>query len=306
VIISVAGTTSVPTQPAFQEYSAAGTLVASIPASIPENFGFNTTTRQILSPQYSNGTSIDLISLNTLTWYTTASPPAGLSDPDHGAIDTGLNLGITANEFSSGTSELVFTIPLSGTTGLSASRSPQAAVKGPSPTVTSAYTPSSTILTSSVFNNCDTSADGIAVDSSAHLAFFASEYCGPGGAGIGVAQLPGLSTYIFAAMPSLPGSAGGFQSNHDPHALTVFNLPGSCQDCAVIANLQQTYLAVINLQSFLNVPAGNLIDSGHTVDTSGDANSYDLVANGVVRYIATGLSTASAARRTQSQQNRHI
>lgn len=277
----------------YEVYSAVGTQVAKIQARIAENFGFNSSTRTILSPQYGQGggNTIDLINLSTLGWYTLASQPGGISDPDHGAIDTSTNVGITANEFSSGSSENVYIVNLNGVTFPSATSGVATPISG--------LTASTQTLTSSVFSTCSTTADGIAVDSSAHLAFMASEYC-PGYSGFGVLPLTGASTsysYVFATMPS--GPAGSFIDNQDPHALTVFNLPGVCADCALVSNLNKTELGIIDLNQLLAATRSG--GDPHTVDSSVNLTSSSS-GNPIVTYLTTGLYATSSARAPASTQ----
>jgi len=304
---SVGNDIVISTPAGYEIYSPLGNKVGSTLGNrIAENFGFDSTSRLIFSPQYESGATADVVNIGSLNWYTLGSSLGGvsLSTPDHGAFDTSTHIAITSEEFSDDTmTEQAYLVAL-GSASFGATGNPG--------TVTAPAQASS--LTSSVFNgsNCDTSADGIAVDSVAHYAFFAAEYCGPtfgNTSAIGVAQMPssagaissGLSQWVFAYMPNLPTSSG-FNSNRDPHALTVFNLAGACNDCAIIANLEKTYLAVINLQALLNIPAGNLIDSGHTVNSS-----YNLIGAGVITYIPTGLTAASSARSALSrrQLNHH-
>jgi hypothetical protein len=289
----------------YEVYSPAGTRVTKIAARIAENFGFDTSSRTIFSPTYDQGaTSIDLINIANPGWFTLSAPPSGLSSPDHGAIDTSTKVAITANEFSSGNSESMFLVNLNGVSFPTPSSSS-------SPTLIPSLIAQPQTLTSGVFSTCDTTADGIAVDSSAHLAFFASEFCS-GRAGFGVAQLPTASTaspafgdYVFAVMPNV-APVGSFADNQDPHALTVFNLPGVCADCAVISNFSKSVIAIIDLNQLMAATRSGT--DAHTVDSSVNLTASSKSGNPVVTYLTTGLFTALSQQRSpaSAQQNHNI
>lgn len=128
--------------------------------------------------------------------------------------------------------------------------------------------------------------DGIAVaPGSTHLGIVAGEF---GGNGFGVIQLPSTSgtgvpklvDYVAARLPKLP-SGGAFATGYDPHTTTAYTSPNNEKAYGVMADWSTgapAYLAIIDLQALLNAPRS----AAHTLDPT-----YDLLAKGVVRYVAT-------------------
>ena len=121
---------------------------------------------------------------------------------------------------------------------------------------------------------------------STHLGVVAGEF---GGNAVGVIQLPSTSgtgtpavvDYALAYLPNTP-DGNGFSNGYDPHTTTAYTSPNNEKAYAVQASWATgapTYLAIIDIQAMLNAPrtAGT-----HNVDPS-----YDLLTNGVVRYVAT-------------------
>ncbi len=274
----------------------------SIATPIAENFGYNASTQQIFSPYYlgsnysnNSSTSVNVVSLASGSQgaYAISSVPALLAGPDHGAVDTTTGIGITTNECNNsgcggGSSAQGYLFGL----GAASLNSGNMTFTAPTQSIS---------MTSSALSACSYATDGIAVDTNSHYAFFNSEFCS---GVIGVAKLPtssggitsGLSDWVFADMPAAPN--GAWQDSYDPHALTVFNLPGVCADCAVIANLSRSYVAVVDLNQFL------------TATRSGDANTVSTAqltaktsGNSIVTFIYTNLpgscrSACSSARST--------
>jgi hypothetical protein len=68
----------------------------------------------------------------------------------------------------------------------------------------------------------------------------------------------------------------------DPHTVTAYVSPNDLKAYALLADLPPgsppTYLAVVDMAALLVAPRSGM----HTVDPS-----YDLIGNGVVRYVAT-------------------
>ena len=127
---------------------------------------------------------------------------------------------------------------------------------------------------------------GIAVAPGSHLAIVTGEF---GGNAFGAIQLPSTSgsgtpavvDYAAAVLPNTP-DGNTFQQGLDPHTVTAYVSPNSSKAIGLMANgpgVAPTWLAVIDLQALLNAPrtAGT-----HTVDPT-----YDLILNGVVKYVST-------------------
>jgi len=142
---------------------------------------------------------------------------------------------------------------------------------------------------------------GIAVAPDTHLAVATGEF---GGNQFGVLQLPATSgtgtpnvvDYAAASLPNTPGGQPWFQGL-DPHTVTAYVSPNDGKAYALMANLasvpcsgscegytsKPTWLAVIDMAALLAAPRVTTEAGPHNVDPS-----YDLIGNGVVRYVATG------------------
>jgi hypothetical protein len=71
----------------------------------------------------------------------------------------------------------------------------------------------------------------------------------------------------------------------DPHPLTAYVSPNDGKAYALLANTPPPkWIAVVDMAALLAAPRTTVTDGmSHTVDPS-----YDLILNGVVRYVATG------------------
>jgi hypothetical protein len=128
--------------------------------------------------------------------------------------------------------------------------------------------------------------DGISVaPGSSHLGIVTGEF---GGNAFGVIQLPAssgagvpaISDYAVAALPPTPDGVY-FSMGYDPHTITAYTSPNNGKPYGVVADWAlgtPSYLAVIDLTALMAAPR----TGAHTVSAS-----YDLVAHGVVRYVAT-------------------
>ena len=128
--------------------------------------------------------------------------------------------------------------------------------------------------------------DGISVaPGSSHLGIVTGEF---GGNAFGVIQLPAtsgtgvpaISDYAVAVLPPTPDGVY-FSMGYDPHTITAYTSPNNGKAYGVIADWAPgtpSYLAVIDLTALMAAPR----TGAHTV-----TSTYDLVANGVVRYVAT-------------------
>jgi len=121
---------------------------------------------------------------------------------------------------------------------------------------------------------------------STHLGVVAGEF---GGDAVGVIHLPSKSgkgtpnivDYAYARLPNTP-DGNVFSNGFDPHTTTAYTSPNNGKAYAVLASWatgSPSYLGIIDIQAMLSAPktAGT-----HTVDPT-----YDLLAHGVVRYVAT-------------------
>jgi hypothetical protein len=95
-----------------------------------------------------------------------------------------------------------------------------------------------------------------------------------------------------ASIPSTP-DGNSFQNGFDPHTITAYVSPNTQKAYGLIADWATdvpTYLAVIDLKALLAAPRLAGVDAGgnacssctHSVDPS-----YDLVAHGVIKFVAT-------------------
>jgi hypothetical protein len=135
------------------------------------------------------------------------------------------------------------------------------------------------------FGNFAAGTDGIAIAQGTHLGVVTGEF---GGNWMGVIQLPSTSgsgtpsVTDYAAAP-LPNTPDGFTfaQGLDPHTVTAYVSPNSGDAVGLISNgvgIQPTWMAVIDLTKLLAAPRTG---GTHFVDPT-----YDLIANGVVSYIA--------------------
>ncbi len=90
---------------------------------------------------------------------------------------------------------------------------------------------------------------------------------------------PNLVDYVGAVMPSTPDGVG-FSAGYDPHTITAYTSPNNGKAYGLVADWAYgypTWVGVIDLQALLSAPR----TSANTVDPT-----YDLIGNGVVRYVA--------------------
>lgn len=136
-----------------------------------------------------------------------------------------------------------------------------------------------------VFFSAGTSGLSVAPGSS-HLGLVGGEF---GGSSFGVILLPstsgsgtpGVVDYAAANLPATPDGSG-FSAGYDPHTLTAYTSPNDGKAYGVIADWATgtpSYLAIIDLAKLLAAPRAS---GSHNVDPA-----YDLLTNGVVRYVAT-------------------
>jgi len=129
--------------------------------------------------------------------------------------------------------------------------------------------------------------DGISVAAgTTHLGIVSGEF---GGNTFGVFQLPATSgtgtpafvDYAASAMPATPDGRA-FSAGFDPHTITAYTSPNDGRAYGLISDWVTgvpTYVGVIDLQKLLSAPRTT---GTHNVDPT-----YDLLAHGVIRYVAT-------------------
>jgi hypothetical protein len=126
---------------------------------------------------------------------------------------------------------------------------------------------------------------GIAVTPGTHLGVVTGEFCGNAFAAIQLPSTSGSGTPSVlddaaAVMPNTP-DGNVFAQGLDPHTVTAYLSPNNGKSYGIMANgcfVPPTYLGVIDLQALLSAPR----TGPHTVDPT-----YDLIAHGVVTYVAT-------------------
>lgn len=127
---------------------------------------------------------------------------------------------------------------------------------------------------------------------STHLGVVAGEFSPAVGVGglpnsnlVGFIQLPATSgsgmpavvDYVLAAMPN------GFQLGGEPYTTTAYTSPNTGKAYAVLGDPFGGYLAVVDIAAIIAAPrVTNGYPTAHTVDPT-----YDLIAQGVVRYVST-------------------
>jgi hypothetical protein len=129
---------------------------------------------------------------------------------------------------------------------------------------------------------------GIAVAPGSHIGMVTSEF---GGNGFGAIQLPATSgaeagtpsvtDYVKCSVPTITIGQTGFGAwsmGLDPHTMTAYTSPNSGHAVGLMANDGTSYLAIVDLTALLAAPR----TGAHTCDPS-----YDLVGNGVLRFIST-------------------
>jgi hypothetical protein len=273
----------------FYDPNTATQVRPTIPATVAENFGYNSATNQIWSPAEYTAAE-DLVDVKSGMWYAlTPAINAGLTYPitfpDSAVVDPTTNVAVTDDEFSGN----IAIVPLSS--AVLATPSPGASPPG---TLTDANVTTAPVLADSGCGGL--TANAISVDSSTHVAFISGEFDSPDC--VGAIQLPATAptapftptTYRWiAAMPNTPDGLT-FDSADDPHVAATFYLPGNGDLYGLIFNYSRSYVAVIDVTKLLAAP-GSASDP-HVIDPA-----YDLFGNGVLTYIPTGTSVGPAERR---------
>ena len=308
------------TKNGYELYSLASPYshIKTIQASISENFGYDTATNQIWSPQYSGAgssgcgysstnCSLDLINVSSSNLYSfvyaspspgptlspgaspTPSPlPVVLEEPDQGSVDPTTGIAVAPEEN--------YPNPFCCVNGKSyiplyLMSLPNAQFGHPSPGPTgSGYFPGQQYFTDSAFAQVPILNDlpgatyqisDVAVDAPDHLAFFLAEFSLPGG--IGVAQLPTGATATPAlgdyVFANLPTMPNASSFEGPGDPHAVATATIGTKTYALAFDYSMSYVVVIDLKALLLAPRS-------ATDTHLVASSYNLQTNGVIYYVA--------------------
>jgi hypothetical protein len=139
---------------------------------------------------------------------------------------------------------------------------------------------------------------GLAVAPGSHLAVVTGEF---GGNQFGVFQLPassgaGTPNFVDYAVANLPNTPDNqpWSEGLDPHPVTGYVSANNAKYAVLANSPPPTYLAAVDMQALLNAP--RLVES-HAVDQVGVTGCFqciDLVATGIVRYVATKCGETGA------------
>jgi hypothetical protein len=114
---------------------------------------------------------------------------------------------------------------------------------------------------------------GVAIEPSSHIAFFESE----GGGDMGVADLTKttapMSSYTHAFLPTLPDSTG-WSNISDPHGIAVTTSMAGGHPVGFLVNYAYNWVARIDLQKLLSLPATALSTSEKDVADASSAVTY--------------------------------
>jgi hypothetical protein len=149
--------------------------------------------------------------------------------------------------------------------------------------------------------------DGIAVAPGFHLALVQDEFAGNA---VAVVELPSTSgtgtpafgDYAVAVMPNTP-DGNEFSDGLDPHTLTAYVSPNNGKAYGLVTSPDPedtgtgaNFVGVIDLQALLAAPRCTTGETGcvgtHQVDPT-----YDLLSNGVVRYVCAQSSSCTEGGR---------
>lgn len=238
--------------------------------TVSENVSIDPNRNLILSPgEDANYTLLKINTDGSLTEYGNQSPTGYGYYFDSAAEDCTTGIALSTEEFSNDLfitdlTQATFTPPSGGGAG----------------TWTA---PSQAVYLNTYLLAAGTSGISVAAGTT-HLGITTGEFGGntfvvfqlPSTSGSGI---PGLADYAGAVMPNTPDGAG-FSAGDDPHTTSAYTSPNDGRAYGVIVDWAPGYpswVGVIDLQKLLAAPRS----SANTVDST-----YDLIANGVVRYIA--------------------
>jgi hypothetical protein len=263
------GYSGAPSNDAIQSLDlSTNTFSAPFPLTHPvsEDISVDPTRSLILSPGESNNYDVIQLSSTGAPTQEFGNQQSVYGDFDSAAEDCSTGIALASQEFT----ENVFLADLT-----------QASFTPGTPGTWTAASQSETLA--GIFS---AGTSGISVASgSSHLGVVTGEF---GGSNLAVLQLPstsgtGTPALVDYAIANLPNTPDGnyFSMGYDPHTITAYTSPNDGRAYAVVADWVSgypTYLAVIDLQKLLAAPRSDAHDVSST---------YDLIANGVVRYVPT-------------------
>ncbi|HEY6412394.1 MAG TPA: PEP-CTERM sorting domain-containing protein [Edaphobacter sp.] len=239
---------------------------------VSENQSVDPSRNLILSPGESN--NYDLLKINTdgsLSEFSNQISTSGEFDSAAEDCTTGIALStleFTGDLYITDLTQALFTPPSGGHTN-------------------GTWTAPGQVVNFPEFGGFSAGTDGISVAAgTTHLGIVSGEF---GGSSFGVFQLPstsgtGTPSFVDYAAASLPPTPDGrsFSAGFDPHTITAYTSPNDGRAYGLIADWftgVPTYVAIIDLQKLLSAP--------RTGVTHNVMPTYDLLTNGVVRYVAT-------------------
>ncbi len=250
---------------------------------VTENFTYDAVNNRIISPEYDTANNflwvIDLASDKVYRW--TNRMVDVLVDAANGL--TGFNsvfsFGFEADSAAYDSSTGVLALADESANGLLTVNLNVAVYDGATNTFTAPYTVNP-------MDDVGSRLPGIAAESSNHYLFMEEEL---GGDGVGVAALPTVAgsgdtlvtNYIWATIPSpqVTCAADFFWANAgDPHGLALYTSVISGRSKGLLINGTKDCAAIIDLKG--------LLDSAKTVGTNKADPSVDLVAAGIISFVA--------------------
>ena len=247
-----------------------GTPFASHTA-ISENMSVDPNRNLILSPNEESGyTLYKLDSVGNLSEFDST---IGIgSELDSAAEDCTTGIALSTVEFTgklviADLTQAVFTPPVA-------------------PSTVGTWTAPNQVVNFPEFVSFAAGTDGISVAAgSTHLGIVSGEF---GGNSFGAFQLPATSgsgtpafvDYVQANLPNTPDGRA-FSAGFDPHTITAYTSPNDGKAYGLMSdwNGGVNWVAVIDLQALMN--------AARTSGTHSVAPSVNLIANGIVRYVAT-------------------
>jgi hypothetical protein len=262
------GLSSAPSRSGLQYLNlASNTFATPVPANVEvsEDVLWDQNRNLILSPDEQGNYDLFRVAGVVTTEFTN---PVGFGFGDSAAEDCSTGIALSS---------------LEGTDQLYIADLTQATFKTGSPNT---WTSAQQIQTFPEFGGFSAGTSGIAVAGASHLGIVTGEF---GGNAFGAFQLPSTSgvgtpsvvDYAAAVLPNTP-DGNVWSEGLDPHTVTAYVSPNTGKAYGVLANsdgVPPTFLAVIDLQALLNAPR---LAGTHTVNPA-----FDLIANGVVTYVAT-------------------
>lgn len=247
-----------------------GTPFASHTA-ISENMSVDPNRNLILSPNEESGyTLYKLDSVGNLSEFNSTIGVG--TELDSAAEDCTTGIALSTVEFTgklviADLTQAVFTPPVS-------------------PSTVGTWTAPNQVVNFPEFESFAAGTDGISVAAgSTHLGIVSGEF---GGSSFGVFQLPATSgsgtpafvDYVQANLPNTPDGRT-FSAGFDPHTITAYTSPNDGKAYGLMSdwNGGVNWVAVIDLQA--------LMSAARTPGTHSVASSVNLIANGIVRYVAT-------------------